>query len=245
MDYRIPPLHYPCSALEPHLDAETVLIHHEHYYGAYVRDLNRILSLHPELRGNSVQQLLVHLAGVPESIREAVRNYAGGCLNHEIFFNLLRPRNGRGPKGALLEAIRANFRDTESFRRKFDEAALNLFGSGWVWLVCSGVPAAGSKPDLTVSSGSRLRILTMHNHDNPLSLGLFPLLGLDLWEHAYHHRYRNDRKAYLNAWWQVIDWEAVEQRYLPAEAHLVRKEPRLLAPTPDSLHSVPLFRLIV
>ena len=243
MEYRISTLQYPCSALETHLDAETVLIHHEHYYASYVCELNRILSLHPELQGNSVQELLVHLAGVPESIREAVRNYAGGCLNHEIFFSLLRPRNGRGPKGALAEAIRSNFRDLETFQRKFDETALNLFGSGWVWLVCPQIRAEGSRTDLM--AGSRLRILATHNHDNPLSLGLFPILGIDLWEHAYHHRYRNDRRSYLKAWWQVVDWDAVEQRYSPAVSVPAKKEPQFAAPITETLQSLPAFRLIV
>ncbi len=236
MEYRIAALPYPCSALEPHLDAETMLIHHGHYYGAYARDLNRILGLHPELRGNSVQKLLVHLAGVPESIREAVRYYGGGCLNHELFFSLLRPRRGHSPGGALAEALRANFRDFQNFRRKFDEAALNLFGSGWVWLVCSGLRTAGLG-----TPGPRLRILTTRNHDNPLSLGFFPVLGIDLWEHAYHHRYRSDRQAYLAAWWQVLDWEAVEQRYLLVEKPVPRKAPpQFLTPAPE----LPMFRSI-
>jgi Fe-Mn family superoxide dismutase len=237
MEYRIPPLSYPCSALEPHLDAETVLIHHEHYYGSYARDLNRILSLHPQLRGNSVQDLLVHLAGVPESVREAVRNYAGGCLNHELFFRLLRPRSGRGPKGGLAEALKHNFRDLETFRRKFDEAALSLFGSGWVWLVGSGLQAGGL-------GSSRLRILTTHNHDNPFSLGLFPIMGADLWEHAYHHRYRNDRRAYLNAWWQVLDWDAVEQRYQLIESATPRKQPELLPQVSYAFRDLRVFRSI-
>ena len=234
MEYRVSPLPYPCSALEPHLDAETMLIHHEHYYGSYARELNRILSLHPELRGNNVQELLVHLAGVPESIREAVRNYAGGCLNHEVFFSVLRPRKGGGPMGAVAEAIQANFQDVETFRRKFDEAALNLYGSGWVWLV-RGLQTAGLG-----TSVPRLRILTTHNHGNPFSLGLFPILGVDLWEHACHHRYRNDRQAYLAAWWQVVDWEAVEQRYRLVES--TRQQPQLLPPVPDALYNLAIFR---
>src|SRR5215471_18612094 len=137
MEYRISPLPYPCSALEPHIDAETTLIHHEHYYGSYARHLNRIVSLHPELRGNSVQELVIHLAGVPESIRDAVRYHAGGCLNHEIYFNLLAPRKNNSPEGVLAEAIHANFRDFANFKLRFEEAALGLLGSGWVWLVCS------------------------------------------------------------------------------------------------------------
>lgn len=237
MEYRVSPLPCPCSALEPHLDAETMLIHHEHYYGSYARDLNRILSLHPELRGNSVQELLIHVAGVPESIREAVRNYAGGCLNHELFFRLLRPRGGRGPKGALAEALKANFRDLDSFRRKFDEAALSLFGSGWVWLVGSGHLASGL-------GNSRLRILTTHNHGSPFSLGLFPILGVDMWEHAYHHRYRNDRQAYLEAWWQVVDWEAVEQRYQLFESVTPRKQAALMPQVGDALRDLPVLRSI-
>ena len=244
MEYRISPLPYPCSALEPHLDAETMLIHHEHYYGSYVRDLNKVLNLHPELGGNSVPELLVHLPGVPESIREAVRNYAGGCFNHEIFFSLLRPRQGCGPKGAIVDAIRANFRDLDRFRQKFEEAALNLFGSGWVWLVGSALPEDGLHPRMPISGGSRLRILTSHNHDNPLSLGLFPILGLDLWEHAYHHRFRNDRRAYVNAWWQVIDWDAVEQRCWLDDRASVRKDSHLLPHMSNGLHTLPVFRTI-
>lgn len=229
MEYRVPALQYPYSALEPHLDAETMLIHHEQYYGSYARELNRILNLHPELRGNSVQELVLHLAGVPESIREAVRNYAGGCLSHEIFFSLLRPRNNRSCAGALAEAIRVSFRDFDNFRRQFDEAVLKLFGSGWVWLV---------------SYGHRLRILATHNHDNPFSLGLFPILGLDLWEHAYHHRYRNDRQAYLAAWWHVLDWDGAEQRYLLGESGPVKKEPQMLAALP-AWQDLPVFRTII
>jgi superoxide dismutase, Fe-Mn family len=237
MEYRVSPLPYPCSALEPYLDAETMLIHHEHYYASYARDLNRILRIHPELHGNSVQDLVVHLAGVPESIREAVRNYAGGCLNHEVFFSLLRPRQNRGPEGSLAEAIHGSFHDLETFRHKFEEAALNLFGSGWVWLVSS------LHTGLT-ASGSRLRILTTHDHGNPFSLGLFPILGIDLWEHAYHHRYRNDRQAYLAAWWRVLDWEAVEQRYQLVKTATPRKQPQLLPPVLDTLRDLPVFHTI-
>jgi Fe-Mn family superoxide dismutase len=239
MEYQISPLPSPCSALEPHIDAETMLIHHGHYYGSYARDLNRILSLHPELRGNSVQELVIHLAGVPESIRDAVRYYAGGCLNHEIYFSLLRPPKNYAPAGALGEAIRANFRDFERFQRKFEEAALSLFGSGWVWLVCSGVHRGGLG-----NSAPRLRILTTQDHGNPLSLGLFPILGADLWEHAYHHRYRNDRQAYLAAWWQVVDWQAVEERYVLAEKALPRKQQPLLTPLREAFLDLPAFRSI-
>ncbi len=239
MEYRISPLPYPCSALEPHIDAETMLIHHEHYYGSYARDLNRILTLHPELRGNSVQELVVHLAGVPESIRDAVRYYAGGCLNHEIYFSVMRPQKNLLPGGAVAEAIRVNFRDFSRFKQKFEEAAFGLFGSGWVWLVGSGVHSTGLE-----SAPPRLRILTTHDHGNPLSLGLFPLLGVDLWEHAYHHRYRNDRQAYLAAWWRVIDWQAVEHRYRLAERATARKQPPLPPPVREAFLDLPVFRSI-
>ena len=239
MEYRISSLPYPCSALEPHIDAETMLIHHEHYYGSYARDLNRILTLHPELRGNGVQELVVHLAGVPESIRDAVRYHAGGCLNHELYFGMMRPQKNHFPGGALADAICANFRDFERFQRKFEEAALGLFGSGWAWLVCSGVHATGVE-----SAAPRLRILTTHDHGNPLSLGLFPLFGVDLWEHAYHHRYRNDRQAYLAAWWRVVDWPSVERRYLLAEKATLRKQPPLLTPVREAFLDLPVFRSI-
>ncbi len=238
MEYRISSLPYPCSALEPHIDAETMLIHHEHYYGSYARDLNRILTQHPELRGNSVQELVVHLAGVPESIRDAVRYHAGGCLNHEIYFSVMRPHKNHLPQGGLAEAIRANFLDFEGFKQKFEAAALSLFGSGWAWLVCSGVHTSG------LDAGPRLRILTTHDHGNPFSLGLFPLLGVDLWEHAYHHRYRNDRQAYLAAWWRVVDWQAVEQRYALAKKTTARKQQPVIAPVREAFLDMPVFRSI-
>lgn len=238
MEYRICPLAYPCSGLEPHIDAETMLIHHEHYYGSYARDLNRIVSLHPELRGNSVQELVIHLVGVAESIRDAVRYHAGGCLNHEIYFSLLAPRKNHSPEGILAEAIRANFRDFASFQLRFEEAALSLLGSGWVWLVCSAHAREAS------NSPPRLRILTTQEHGNPLSMGLFPVLGADLWEHAYHHRYRNDRQAYLAAWWNVVDWQAVEERYVLAQKVRPRQEQPLLAPVRESFLDLPAFRPI-
>lgn len=238
MEYRISPLPYPCSALEPHIDAETMLIHHGHYYGSYTRDLNRIVSQHPELRGNNVQELMTHLAGVPVSIRDAVRHHAGGCLNHEIYFSLMRPRKNQSPEGRLAEAIRANFRDLVNFQRRFEQAALDVLGSGWVWLVCSANAREAS------NSAPRLRILTTQDHGNPLSMGLFPVLGADLWEHAYYHRYRNDRQAYLAAWWKVVDWQAVEERYLLAQRVRPVHEQPLLAPLRRDVLDLPAFRSI-
>jgi Fe-Mn family superoxide dismutase len=201
MAFTLPALPYAPEALEPHIDATTMGIHHGKHHNAYVTNLNAALEKAPELAGRSIEQLVGDLAGVPEAIRTAVRNNGGGHWNHSLFWETMGAKAGGEPTGALGDAIRAAFGDFGAFRDKFKAAGTGRFGSGWAWLV---------------HTGGALEITSSPNQDNPIMDGARPadvLLGLDVWEHAYYLKYQNRRPDYIDAWWNVVHWGAVAQRF--------------------------------
>lgn len=199
MAFELPKLPYGYDALEPHIDARTMEIHHSKHHQAYTNNFNAALEKHSELAGKSVGELLRDLNSVPEDIRTAVRNNGGGYKNHKIFWMIMSPDGGGEPSGALAEAINAGFGDFASFKDTFSKAAATRFGSGWAWL---SKTANGS---LVVSSTP--------NQDTPLMEGNFPILCLDVWEHAYYLNYQNRRGDYIAAWWNVVNWEEVSRRF--------------------------------
>lgn len=198
MAFELPKLPYAYEALEPFIDAQTMTIHHTKHHQAYVTNLNAALEKHPELGSWSLTDLVAKLAEVPEDIRTAVRNHGGGHWNHDLFWNIMGPNAGGEPAGALAKAIEADFGAFASFKAEFDKAAMGRFGSGWAWLVVKG---------------DKLAVVSTANQDNPLTDGLKPLLGIDVWEHAYYLKYQNRRADYVAAWWNVVNWEAVASRY--------------------------------
>ncbi|MGQ0620169.1 MAG: superoxide dismutase [Panacagrimonas sp.] len=199
--HTLPPLPYAVTALEPHVDARTLSVHHGKHHATYVETLNKTLESAPDaLRTKSAEWLLVNLGKVPENIRTAVRNNAGGHVNHSLFWTTMSPGGGGAPTGALNEAIDQAFGSFAKFKTQFEEAGAKLFGSGWVWLV------EGKDED------TPLRIITTTGHDNPLMQGLSPILVNDVWEHAYYLKHENRRPEYLKAWWSVVDWEATARR---------------------------------
>lgn len=199
MAYELPPLPYPYEALESTIDAETMHLHHDKHHAAYVNNLNAAIEKHPELGSKSPEELIKDLNGIPEDIRGAVRNNGGGHVNHTLFWELMTPGGASAPTGALAQAIEAKFGSFEDFKTKFQAAGVARFGSGWVWLVKD---AQGS-----------IDIVTTANQDNPLSEGQFPIFGNDVWEHAYYLRYKNVRPDYLKAWWAVLNWDKVAERF--------------------------------
>ena len=201
MAFTLPDLPYPVDSLEPHIDAKTMEIHHGKHHAAYVANVNKALADHAELAGKSIDDLMRGLAKVPESIRTAVRNNGGGHSNHSLFWKLMKKGGGGKPKGELAAAIDKKFGGFEKFQEQFAAAGATRFGSGWAWLSVKG-------KDLDLSSTA--------NQDTPLSDGLTPILGLDVWEHAYYLKYQNRRPDYISAWWNVVDWDAVSARYADA-----------------------------
>jgi Fe-Mn family superoxide dismutase len=195
--YRLPPLPFAVDALEPHIDAMTMGIHHDKHHAAYIDNLNKALAKHPELGAPHIEKLLRDLAAIPEDIRAAVRNHGGGHANHTLFWLCLAPAGGQ-PEGTLAQAITDSFGGMDGFRAKFTAAAKSVFGSGWAWLSFDG---------------KGLVIETTPNQDSPLSIGHTPLLGLDVWEHAYYLKYQNRRPDYVAAFFNVINWPFVALRY--------------------------------
>ena len=199
MAHTLPDLPYAFSALEPHIDALTMETHHDKHHAAYVKNLNAALEKHPELQTQSVEELLRSINTVPEDIRTAVRNNGGGHANHSMFWTIMAPQAGGPADGKVGEAIEKSFGSYAQFQEQFNDAGTKRFGSGWVWLV-------GQK-------GGKIEILSTANQDSPLMEGLYPILGNDVWEHAYYLKYQNRRPDYLKAWWNVVNWEAVNQRF--------------------------------
>jgi len=203
MPFELAPLPYAHDALEPSIDKMTMEIHHGKHHAAYVANLNKALEGAPELAGKSVEELLANnLAGVPDAIKTAVRNNGGGHLNHTMFWQIMGPGGGGAPTGALAEAIDSTFTSLAGFKEKLGAAAMGRFGSGWAWLV---------------ASSGKLEILSTANQDSPLMEGKFPVLGIDVWEHAYYLKYQNRRAEYVNAWWNVVNWAAISQRFHPTK----------------------------
>ena len=198
MSHQLPALPYDFAALEPHIDAQTMQIHHGKHHAAYVNNLNAALEKHPELQGKSAEALISDLASVPEDIRTAVRNNGGGHVNHTMFWEIMGPGKGGAPTGPVAEAINSTFGGFDSFKDQVNKAGAARFGSGWAWLV---------------SKDGKLSIESTANQDNPLMEGKYPILGVDVWEHAYYLKYQNRRPDYLAAWWNVINWDAVNQRF--------------------------------
>jgi Fe-Mn family superoxide dismutase len=198
MAHELPPLPYDYNALEPHIDEQTMRIHHDRHHGTYVNNLNAALEGHPDLQAKSLDELLRNINSVPESIRTAVRNNGGGHANHSLFWEIMSPNGGGQPTGALADAISSTFGSFEKFKDEFSKAAAGRFGSGWAWLV--------------VDNG-KLAVTSTPNQDSPLMEGKTPILGLDVWEHAYYLKYQNKRPDYIAAWWNVVNWAEVGKRY--------------------------------
>ena len=195
MPHTLPPLPYAYNALEPYIDAKTMEIHHAKHHQAYIDKLNAALEKHPELMEKPIEELMKNLNAIPEDIRTAVQNHGGGHLNHSFFWKIMGPNHGGQPGGALAEAINGKFGDFEKFKAEFAAAAGSRFGRGWAWL-CK-------------DNSGVLSITSTANQDNPISIGLSPLLGLDVWEHAYYLNYQNRRPDYVTAWWNVVNWDKV------------------------------------
>lgn len=202
MAYELPQLPYAYDALEPHIDKETMNIHHTKHHNAYVTNLNNALAGHDDLLSKSVEELIANLDAVPESARTAVRNNGGGHANHSLFWELLSPNGGGNPSGALAEAIDAKFGGFDAFKEEFAKAATTRFGSGWAWL--------------SVKNGE-LELTSAPNQDSPIMEGSTPILGLDVWEHAYYLNYQNRRPDYIGAFWNVVNWDEVSKRYESAK----------------------------
>ncbi len=202
MAHELPTLPYPYDALEPHIDGRTMEIHHGKHHAAYVNNLNKALEGHSDLQKKSITELLSDLNSVPESIRTAVRNNGGGHFNHSMFWKLMQRDGGGKPSGDLGDAIDAAFGSFDDFKTKFSQAGTTRFGSGWAWLHVQG---------------GKLQIDSAPNQDSPLMDGGKPILGLDVWEHAYYLNYQNRRPDYIQAWWNVVNWSAVEENYRKAK----------------------------
>jgi Fe-Mn family superoxide dismutase len=198
MAHELPPLPYDFAALEPHIDAQTMQIHHGKHHQAYVNNLNAALEKHPELQTKSAEDLIRNLSAVPEGIRTAVRNNGGGHVNHTAFWKQMAPKAGGAPTGALADAITSAFGDFDKFKDQFSKAGIGRFGSGWAWLI---------------DTNGTLSIESTANQDNPISEGKKPILGLDVWEHAYYLKYQNRRPDYIAAWWNVVNWAEVARLY--------------------------------
>lgn len=204
MKHQLPPLPYDYAALEPHVDTKTMQVHHDKHHKTYVDKLNEALQKSPDLQDKSAAWLLLNLGQVPEAIRTAVRNNAGGHVNHCMYWKAMAPKGGGAPKGLLGDAIKRDFGSFEKFKTQFDEAGAKLFGSGWVWLVRDGV-------------SEKLAIMTTPGHDNPIMQGHFPIVVNDVWEHAYYLKHQNKRPDFLEGWWLVANWAEAQRRFEHAE----------------------------
>jgi len=199
MAFEVPPLPYAYDALEPHIDDQTMHLHHDKHHQAYVTNLNAAIEKHPELSSKSAEELLKDLNAVPEDIKAAVRNNGGGHVNHTMFWEIMGPGGGGAPTGALAEAITSTFGSFDALKAAVNDAGAKRFGSGWTWLV--------------KTADGKMAVISTANQDNPMSEGHFPILGNDVWEHAYYLKYQNKRPDYLAAWWNTVNWEAVSKRF--------------------------------
>jgi Fe-Mn family superoxide dismutase len=203
MAHTLPPLPYPTNALEPYIDALTMEIHHDRHHKAYVDNLNKAIAGNAELENKPTIEILRHINSVPQNIRQAVINNGGGDANHTMFWEIMGPKAGGKPTGPLADDINRTFGDFDSFRQKLKEAAVGRFGSGWGWLVLAD---------------GKLQVINTANQDSPYMNNQTPILGIDVWEHAYYLKYQNKRPDYIDAWWNTVNWNAVAQRYSSAKA---------------------------
>ena len=204
MAFEVPALSYPYAALEPFIDEATMKLHHDKHHQTYVTNLNGAIEKHPELASKSPEDLVKGLKSIPEDIRKVVQNNGGGHVNHTMFWEIMKPNAGGDPSGEIGTQITYDYGSFEDFKKQFNELTAKQFGSGWGWLVFDG---------------GKLKIVTTANQDNPLSQGLYPILGNDVWEHAYYLKYQNKRPDYLVAWWNTVNWEAVNARFAKAKSH--------------------------
>ncbi|MGB9737287.1 superoxide dismutase [Chloroflexus sp.] len=203
MAFEVPPLPYDYNALEPYIDEATMHYHHDNHHQTYVTNLNNALANYPDLQSKSIEELLSNLEAIPEAIRTAVRNNGGGHWNHTFFWEIMAPNAGGAPEGDLAAAIDATFGSFDAFKEKFKAAALGRFGSGWAWLI--------------TDKDGNLSIMSTPNQDNPLMEGKTAILGIDVWEHAYYLKYQYKRAAYVDAWWNVVNWKKVAEHYTAAK----------------------------
>ena len=203
MPFELPPLPYAYNALEPHVDAQTMRIHHDKHHGTYVTNLNKALESAPNLQGKTIEALLTDLDAVPENIRMAVRNNGGGHYNHTMFWEIMKPGGGTSPGGGLAAAITAAFGSLDKMKEAINSAGAGRFGSGWAWLV--------------LDKDGKLAVTSTPNQDTPLAAGQKPVMGVDVWEHAYYLKYQNRRADYLQAWWNTVNWTEVAARYEKAK----------------------------
>ena len=196
--FELPPLPYDYTALEPTIDEATMKLHHDKHHQTYVTNLNGAIEKHPELAQKSPEDLIRDISSLPEDVRKVIQNNGGGHVNHTMFWEIMGPKAGGDPTGMIADQIKQDFGDFESFKKEFNTKTAAQFGSGWGWLVYKG---------------GKLEIMTTPNQDNPISQGLYPILGNDVWEHAYYLKYNNRRPDYLAAWWSVVNWEAVNKRF--------------------------------
>ncbi|HLZ60284.1 MAG TPA: superoxide dismutase [Ktedonosporobacter sp.] len=199
MAFELPPLPYDYAALEPHIDEQTMRLHHDKHHQAYVTNVNNALQGQSQFENLAVEDLMRRINEVPENIRTAVRNNGGGHVNHSMFWKIMKPNGGGEPAGALAQAITQTFGSFDQFKTAFNDAGTKRFGSGWAWLV--------------LDKSGKLQVTSTANQDSPFMDGLFPIMGNDVWEHAYYLKYQNRRADYLNAWWNVINWDEVGKRY--------------------------------
>ncbi|MGG3885229.1 superoxide dismutase [Brevibacillus panacihumi] len=202
MAHQLPALPYAHDALEPHIDKQTMEIHHGRHHATYVNNLNAALEAHADLQGKSVEELISNLDALPEGIRTAVRNNGGGHANHTLFWEVMSPNGGGAPTGELADAINAAFGSFDNFKAEFAKAATGRFGSGWAWLI---------------ADGGKVAITSTPNQDSPIMEGKTPILGLDVWEHAYYLNYQNKRPDYIAAFWNVVNWDEVSKRFAAAK----------------------------
>jgi len=205
MAHELPALPYDYSALEPFIDTQTMKLHHDMHHGAYVKNLNAALEKYSNLQSKKVEELLRDLNSVPEDIRTIVRNNGGGHMNHTMFWKIMKPKGGGDPSGQIGDVIKKTFGNFSDFQTKFNETGTKVFGSGWVWLVGK--------------SNGEFQIMSTPNQDNPISQGLFPIMGNDVWEHAYYLKYNNRRPEYLAAWWKVVNWDEINRRLETFQSH--------------------------
>ncbi|ERI92206.1 superoxide dismutase, Mn [Clostridiales bacterium oral taxon 876 str. F0540] len=197
--FKLPNLPYSYDALEPYIDTQTMMVHHDKHHAAYVEKLNEAVNKYPELKDKSLEYLLSNLDKLPNDVKEAIRNNGGGHYNHSLFWTIMGKDKGGEPKGKLKEDIVKSFGSFDNFKKEFKTAALNRFGSGWAWLI--------------KDRDGKLKVISTPNQDSPIMVGTTPIMGLDVWEHAYYLKYQNKRGDYIDNWWKIVNWDEVEKRY--------------------------------